>query len=157
MRRFLLWTSCMMMALFAYAQEENNETLLFPQGKGEMRYQSYIDFNHHELSGLCLLKQNEQTVTGCLMNEFGIKAFDLVYQKDTRKLKLLNVLSFLNKWYIKRVLRADWKILLEAASAEAPLKGKRVLEQQEGGALQLKNEKYRITYRLVPMEPDKDE
>jgi hypothetical protein len=91
------------------------------------------------------------------MNEFGIKAFDLVYQKDTRKLKLLNVLSFLNKWYIKRVLRADWKILLEAASAEAPLKGKRVLEQQEGGALQLKNEKYRITYRLVPMEPDKDE
>ena len=45
-----------------------------------------------------------------MINEFGAKAFDFTYTNG--KVKVLNVVAFLDKWYIRRVLRRDLKHIL---------------------------------------------
>ena len=71
-----------------------------------------ISFEKGGITGVCLLRKEEQTVSGTIMNEFGIKVFDFVYYPQRDKLRLFNVIEMLDKWYIRRVVRRDLKQVL---------------------------------------------
>ena len=78
---------------------------------------------------------------GSLINEFGIKAFDFISPQG--KCKLQNTISFLDKWYIRKIVEADFVFLLWDAGKQ--IKGKS-LEQFSDGKFILKNEKRNIEY-----------
>lgn len=68
------------------------------------------------ISGVCILVNDGSLVKGCIFNEFGISAIDFTYQAEKRKVKLVNVIKMLNKWYIKKILRKDLVYVMENLS-----------------------------------------
>ena len=88
-----------------------------------LRLSVQLTFRKAVVTGLCLMITSDKHETvGSVINEFGLKAFDFVYNKQRNKLKLENVTPALDKWYIRRVLRHDMRyivpILIEAGECE---------------------------------------
>lgn len=122
-----------------------------PLPEGEVvRYNSMISFRGNGVSGICLLKANETGLVGSIVNEFGIKAMDFTYDKEKGKVKLLNVVKFLDKWYIRKIVKADLSCMLRASESQAQ-KHRNITVGQDG-TLALENTKYHITYNLTPIE-----
>lgn len=94
-------------------------------------------------TGICIVGKTPSGVVGTVVNEFGIQMFDFTAEGD--KVKVSNVFPQMNKWYIRRVLRNDLRVLV----ADQPVKlGKRVLQVNLPDSISLLDKKYRITYRF---------
>jgi hypothetical protein len=63
------------------------------------------------LTGICIVKQVNGDWRGSIMNEFGVKILDFVSTPE--KCKLVHVISFLDKWYIKKVIASDIQFMME--------------------------------------------
>lgn len=111
MRTFLLFLSSLFLLLIPYtakAQEENAEV-------PTERLQSYsfqIETSKGYISGILLANDDGNQIKGSMINEFGVSAIDFTYNKEKQKLKLVSVIGFLNKWYIKMVLKNDIRFCL---------------------------------------------
>lgn len=88
------------------------------------------------VSGICIMVNDGDEVKASLFNEFGISALDFVFYPQTEKVKLLSVISFLNKWYIKKVLRKD---LLQ------------LIYKLKAGEGEYNDRRYKIKYKLERM------
>lgn len=143
MRKYLLLISLLLTVLSLQAQA------LKAQADSVTRYAMDISFRGAGLTGICLLKDNGDKIMGSAINEFGIKGFDFVLDKGKGKVKLKNVIKFLNKWYIKRVLRKDLALLLRENNTPRQL-GKRKLNVEKDGVC-LENSKYHIIYKFKPL------
>ena len=65
---------------------------------------------------LLMQVKGQELTSICMMNEMGMKAFDFTF--DRGKAKVLNVVAFLNKWYIRKVLRKDLAYILPRLEPE---------------------------------------
>ena len=77
------------------------------------RYSAMIELPKAYVSGVCLLSERADTLTGCLFNEFGISALEFVRYPGQKKVKILSIVKMLDKWYVKRVLSRDIASLLD--------------------------------------------
>lgn len=66
------------------------------------------------VSGILITKNTDEGIIGSMINEFGVSAIDFAYDFTKDKLTLVNVISFLNKWHVKRVLKNDLKLCIYA-------------------------------------------
>lgn len=114
------------------------------------KYTMNLTFRQAGLTGICLLRDDGDLVLGSIVNEFGIKAFDFIYDKEKDRTKLANVLKMLDKWYLKRVIAADLSCLLREHNKPRQLR-KRTLVC-EVGKVRLENHKYDITYTFEPID-----
>ncbi len=96
MRTFLLF---LLSSIFAVCSVAENPSVTKMSFRMEMR-KGY-------LSGILITAETDESIKGSMVNEFGISAIDFTYTKRKNKVKLLNVISFLDKWYIRRVLGND--------------------------------------------------
>ena len=88
------------------------------------------------ISGVCILVKEEGLIKGSLFNEFGITALDFNYDPRHQKIHLHSVISMMDKWYIRRVLKKDLVQLM--------------LRLQQGQYC-YKNERQHITYQFTPI------
>lgn len=88
------------------------------------------------LSGICMLVNDSDTIKGAVLNEFGVTFIDFVYRPETDKVELSHVYAKLDKWYIRDVMAADVKSLLKAFRQ---------------GSTGYRDEKYNITFNLTPL------
>ena len=87
-------------------------------------YESEVSFGKVSFSGICTVEENEGSITGVFVNEFGITAFSFEYNKSAKRVKLLNIIDFLDKWYIRKTLRKDLKAIApELADPSTPIFG----------------------------------
>lgn len=100
------------------------------------------------VTGICIARQTEQGVVGSVVNEFGIHFFDFTCKGN--RVKLSNVFAAMNKWYIRRVLRRDLKLL--AANLQLSAGRHRELQAHQPDSLTLINNKYHITYRFERLQ-----
>ncbi len=148
MRLFFLLISCVVFCT-ASANVDGN---LFPQVAGKKcEYTTEIQFKGNSVTGICILKHNDKEIIGAIINEFGIKVFDFIVRLDGLKVKLENVTPFLDKWYIKRMLKKDLKFLFTHLY-KTPQKSRRREVSQTANTLVLKNIKYGITYCFTSIE-----
>ncbi|MDR0206941.1 MAG: hypothetical protein LBI45_06760 [Bacteroidales bacterium] len=63
------------------------------------------------ITGIFMVKKIEGKWKGSIINEFGIKVLD--FETTAKKCKLLNVLSFIDKWYIKNTFASDIQFIME--------------------------------------------
>lgn len=99
------------------------------------RFTASIETPRAYVSGMCVVMLDGNMMKASMFNEFGITALNFTYQPDKGKVKLIDVLPMLNKWYIKRTLKGDIKHLMKA------------LEQ---GDTTYVNQRRHITYTFVP-------
>lgn len=111
-----------------------------------------IEARGQQILGLCMMSETaDRYVLGTIVNEFGMKVFDFSY--DTKKTKIQNLFSPINKWYIRAVLRKDMTFFLSHFSLrENAQTRKRSIEFTNTGDIIIKNLKYRITYTFHPLK-----
>lgn len=102
MLRYFLCINLLMYVITAHAQ------VTFPSNEGErVRYSAYIEMSRGYVSGVCILVNDEGIIKGCIFNEFGITALDFSYDPRRQKIHLYSVITMMDKWYIRRVLKKD--------------------------------------------------
>jgi len=100
------------------------------------------------ITGICLTRQTAQGLVGSVVNEFGIHFFDFTCTND--RVKVSNVFAAMDKWYIRRVLKSDLRLL--AASKARKTGRRRTLNLGLPDSLSLHNKKYGITYRFERLQ-----
>lgn len=118
------------------------------------QYTVTIGWKQARITGICIMKSLGGEIVGSLVNEFGIRAFDFRYDPRREVLKIENPIGFLDRWYIRKGLRSDLRILFRAADGVLPCeRGGRRIERLEDGSLQLENRRRGLSYRFSPMDP----
>ena len=144
MRRFLVSISLFVLSLSGMAQA------LEVSDSCASKYSVNISVHGMTITGLCIVRDYGDEVIGSVVNEFGIKAFDIVFNKDKGKTKLQNVIKMMNKWYIKKVISADLSTLLCSKNSDKNMKRRTIIN--ENGMLLLNNTKYNINYKFIPID-----
>ena len=93
-------------------------------------YSIVLKTSDKSISGLCILKKNGEEWRGTLINEIGAKAFDFIV--TDKKCELLNVISMMDKWYIKKTVAADLHFLFSADNPKAPFQNRLERFEQDG-------------------------
>lgn len=112
---------------------------MFPANAGDrMKYTFIIEMPKAYFNGICFLHHTpDGVVKGSMFNEFGISALEFSYYPDKDKVKLHHVIKFLDKWYIKYVLKRDLR---------------KVLHGLQQGKSEYINEKRHISYQFTHLD-----
>ena len=114
-------------------------------------YNLTMQVRGHEITGICLMnKSADNSIMGTVINEFGMKAFDFIY--DNGKIQLLNIVAFLDKWYIRKVLKKDLAFILSQIDKGVDFEKKpRKILFKPNGEVEVINSRYKIYYSFTPM------
>ena len=63
------------------------------------------------ITGIFMVKKIDGKWKGSIINEFGIKVLD--FESSAKECNLFNVLSFIDKWYIRETLASDIQFIME--------------------------------------------
>lgn len=157
MKTFLLFLSSLL--LFVTFGAQGAET--GDSGQERLRrYAFLMETQKAGVSGIMIAAESADAITASIVNEFGISAIDFTYNKQNRKLKLLRVVSFLDKWYIKRQLRNDLKCCIQVLYSLPDAKAKDYDLTLSADSLTITNVKRHIKYTFSPLpaeEPAEEE
>lgn len=127
-------------------------------GTARQRYTFSITTNKAYISGIMITADTGDTINGSMVNEFGISAIDFVYDRSRQRVKLVRVIDFLNKWYIRRVLAADIKYCLHVLRGIPAKSGRGYEVTETDGTVTVTNTKRKISYTFSPLStPDDDD
>lgn len=107
------------------------------------RYQVSFKVKNNTITGICLLKKVEDGWRGTLMNEMGAKAFDFMI--TGKKCKLVNVMSMMDKWYIRKTIADDLYFLFETDNPDAGFQRKTVRYDENGTLVVRYGKKKKLT------------
>jgi len=106
-----------------------------PTGVPTEKYDFSIDMGKAYLSGILVIKNDNGTISGSLVNEFGISAMDFVMENE--KVEIVSILKKLDKWYIRKILKKDMV---------------KVIDAMEKNLSEYKNVKHGIEYRFTQIK-----
>lgn len=151
MKRILLFlNSLLFVCTFGMRANDIDSTVVSHQLQ---RYSFQIETQKAFISGLLLANEDAGVINGSMINEFGVSAIDFNYIKKKQKVNLLNVVSFLNKWYIKMVLKKDLEFCLHILY-NTPFNSKNSYEVvRKGDAVSIINHKRNLKYTFTPLNP----
>lgn len=114
-------------------------------------YHLTMQVRGHEITGICMMSQSaDHGIMGTVISEFGMKAFDFIY--DNGKVQLLNIVAFLDKWYIRKVLKKDLAFILSQIDKGVDFEKKpRKILFKPNGEVEVINSRYKIYYSFTPM------
>jgi len=126
------------------------------------RYSVKLKTPDNTISGICILKKSGEEWRGTLINEMGAKAFDFIVRDD--KCELLNVISMMDKWYVRKTIASDLYYLFNVDNPQASFhktlecfeqdgnlvvnnKKKQIVVEQDGSVM-LINNRHNLQYEL---------
>jgi hypothetical protein len=138
--------------------------LEFRNSTQKNEYRILITTPKANITGILIVKQINSAWRGTLINEFGLKVFDFV--STSKKCELVNVISFLDKWYIKMVISADIQYIMEIDNPDyfarkqahwtfvqdtlsVNYKNEKELRRLPDGKIEYKNNKRALNYTLT--------
>lgn len=83
----------------------------------KVRYNIQIDIKKAYLSGICILGKKDSSIVSSIVNEFGVSLMDFSYNPLNKKVKIHSITKKLDRWYIKRILKKDIRLMLEVMQA----------------------------------------
>lgn len=115
------------------------------------QYNLLLQVRGNDLSGICVMKMVSPTeMVGTVINEFGLTAFDFEYKEG--KTKLSNLPPFLDKWYIRKILRKDLSFFFaNFLLQQNTKKHSRELIFSPDGEIILTNDRFKIKYTFTPI------
>lgn len=152
MKHFLLFLSSLLFSLNLVAQDFEGD--LSQNNDERSRYTFQIETSKAAITGIMLLKETPDDIVGSMVNEFGVSAIDFIYNKKKNSIKLLNVVSFLNKWYIKMVLKKDIRLSIQLLKGLDHKSPKNYQIDIAEDSLSIFNIKRKLKYTFNVMETD---
>lgn len=110
MRIFLLFLSSII--AFCFSLKAENDVTEDLELSSRSRYAFDLQTEKASVSGILILNSEDREVKGAMINEFGVTVLAFSYDRKKDTVKLNDVVSFLDKWYIKMVLKNDLKIMI---------------------------------------------
>jgi len=110
------------------------------------RYRVTLKTPDNSITGICVLKKSGEEWRGTLINEMGAKAFNFIVTDE--KCELLDVITMMDKWYIKKTVAADLYYLFNVDNPKASFQ-KQLERFEQDGNLVVNNKKKQIL-----VEPD---
>lgn len=136
----LLWISLLLPGFASLAADAQS---LLPQTAGsKVRFSAMVELPKAYLSGVCVMVNDGGVLKGSFFNEFGISYMDFSCSLVKDKVKLHSVQSMMDKWYIRKALRHDLRMLIH---------------QMEKGVGEYVNKRRKMTYRFTPLTDDEPE
>jgi len=116
-----------------------------------------------DITGIFIVKKINNAWRGTIINEFGIKVFDFV--STSKKCELMNVISFVDKGYIKKVIASDIQFIMEIDNPDynhgiqsnrelisdtftVNFRNKKEIKRFPDGEIKYKNKKRALNYTL---------
>lgn len=99
-------------------------------------------------TGFFLMREEDNDIIGSTINEFGISAIDFIYLKKNRKIKITGIAGFLNKWYIKLLLRKDLSVAVSKLTDPSYNLPKGYGYSEEDGTITITNRKQNVSYQF---------
>lgn len=154
MRHFLLFLSSLIFSISSISAQDIENSDIPNEDAARDVYSFQIDTPKAAITGIMILKESGEDIVGSMVNEFGVSAIDFVYNKRKNSIKLLNVASFLNKWYIKLILKKDLRLAIQLLK-DIPHKnpGNYTIDKTED-SLTLFNVKRKLKYTFGSMETE---
>ncbi len=149
MRRFLLFLNSLLFVCTFGAWANDIDTM--EVNHQLQRYTFQIETDKAFVSGLLLANESDKVINGSMINEFGVSAIDFTYSKKKQKVKLMNVVSFLNKWYIKMVLKNDLKFCLHILYGTPFNKKNKYEIVRKDDTVSIINHKRNLKYTFTPL------
>ncbi len=150
MKRCLLLSSMLLAGAACLAQD-----FLLPLAQ-RSRFRVDVSGRGAQLSGICIVKTDDSGSRGTLVNDFGIHVLDFTLSPDRQRLKLLNVMQPLNRWYVKKTVRKDLQMLF--AATRPGLQGaKRQIDRGTDSVLTLDNARHKLRYCFKPVNDNANE
>ena len=118
------------------------------------QYDLLLEVGPQQLSGIFLIQMKSPTeIIGTVINEFGLTAFDFVY--NGKKTKLSNLPPFLDKWYIRKVLQADMSFFFSNLPKQKDAsKPSRQITFSPDGEINMTNFRFKIKYTFTPIKDE---
>lgn len=116
------------------------------------RYTFSLETDKAHVSGVFLAREDDGGINGSMINEFGVSAVDFTYSKEKQKIRLLNVVSFLDKWYIRKVLSEDLRFCLHVLFGTPYKKKHGYGIERDGATVAVTNPRRGIRYTFTPLE-----
>jgi len=104
------------------------------------RYGVLIEVDRAAISGVCIMRERDEQILGAIVNEFGVTAFGFSYKPKTGRVRVVNVIPQLDRWYIRHVLRRNIRAMMP-----------NLMAQQLDKEYEYYNDRYKIRYRFMPM------
>lgn len=114
----------------------------YGQTASQHRYAVQIDIRNAYISGICIQKQEGDTVTASIVNEFGVSALTYRYDVTRQKVKILGILKQMDRPAVKRVLRKDLQTIMGDMTKE---------DFEEKLPYEYENSKYKIRYHIAQL------
>ena len=115
------------------------------------RYTFQIETPKAFLSGVLMTKAQDDSIIGSMVNEFGVSAIDFSFSIKKDKLKLINVVSFLNKWYIKKTLDSDLKFIIHQIYHLPWKKKHHYIVESVDDSITILNSRRKLKYVFTPL------
>ena len=119
------------------------------------QYRVQLQFRDATLDGICVIKVVENEIRGVIVNDFGVRAFGFSVSLNRKKIKLHDVMPMLDRWFIKRVIKQDLKVLFTATSCDQSKEKKdngTHVTTDDNGQIKMINTKRNIQYIFVKDE-----
>ncbi len=121
------------------------------------RYNFTLSTEKAYLSGIMIVKENPEDITGSMVNQFGISAIDFRYNKSRKSVKLISLAGFLDKWYIRRILREDIKYCLHVLYMTPYKRKHNYVLRQTVDSCTIENTRRHLTYTFSPLTVNRPE
>lgn len=118
------------------------------------RYDFVMSSPQGDVSGVLVTRdEGDGTVSASVINPFGFSAIQYTYDTDRHKVKLHYVISFLDSWRVKYVLKRDLTALMGLLTGSSgPLKPPYTAVGVAGEDLTLTNTRYGLSYSVKPLD-----
>jgi len=145
----LLISLLMLLSALSVSAQDSSDSLFSFQGN-TLKYNMSIQRKEMNITGICMMRSTGNDIIGSVVNEFGIKAFDFDYNIDKKKVKLNNVVGFINKWYIRKILKGDLKYLFSYGKNMEKDKNRDVIIGADK-SIEMDNNKFHLKYVFTPL------
>jgi hypothetical protein len=145
----LLISLLMLLSALSVSAQDSSDSLFSFQGN-TLKYNMSIQRKEMNITGICMMRRTGNDIIGSVVNEFGIKAFDFDYNIDKKKVKLNNVVGFINKWYIRKIIKGDLKYLFSYGKNMEKDKNRDVIIGADK-SIEMDNNKFHLKYVFTPL------
>ncbi len=112
------------------------------------RFSFTLDSPRGGLSGITVLSRDPDFIKGVRVNEFGFSAIEFAYNRDNHRVKLIDVIDFLDNWRTRYVLKRDLTAIVTVLEGLDRQVGKNYEVNRDGDTVCIRNRRHGLTYRF---------
>lgn len=113
------------------------------------RYAVTMDMGRASFTGIMVMCQDDGAIRGSMVNEFGVSTMDFIYDKARDRVRLCHVVSFMDKWYVRQLLRRDLRFCLYILYNKVYARRHSYAVEHDGDGVSIANTRRGITYTFV--------